>query len=46
MQVLHTADVPPNHGKIILAMTGCTWKRRKAEREIVRAYKTMGTRIL
>ena len=36
MHVLHTADVPPNHGRIILAMIGCTANRRKAERKIVR----------
>jgi len=35
MQVVHTAAVPPNHGRIIFAMRGWTWKRRKAERKIV-----------
>ena len=30
MQVVHTAGVPPNQGKIILPITGWTWKTRKA----------------
>src|SRR5271169_1403706 len=37
MQVLHTAEEPPNQGRIILAIIGCTSKRRKAEREMVSA---------
>ena len=36
MQVLQTADDPPNHGRIILAMTGCTSNNKKAERKMVR----------
>ena len=41
MHVVQTADVPPNHGRIILAMTGWTSKSRKADKEMVRAYKSM-----
>jgi hypothetical protein len=41
MQVAQTAEVPPNHGRIILAMTGWTAKSRKADNEIVTAYKSM-----
>jgi hypothetical protein len=37
MQTVHTAAVPPNHGRIILAMRGWTWKSRKALRNIVTA---------
>jgi hypothetical protein len=37
MQVVHTAADPPNHGRIILAMIGWTWKSRNAERKIVAA---------
>jgi hypothetical protein len=37
MQIVHTAAVPPNHGRIILAMSGCTWNSRKALRKIVTA---------
>jgi hypothetical protein len=37
MAALHTAAEPPNHGKIILAMSGCTWNKRKALRKIVAA---------
>ena len=44
MQVVQTADVPPNHGRIILAMTGWTSKSRKAESEMVRAYRSMDLR--
>jgi hypothetical protein len=35
MHVLHTAEVPPNHGRIILAMMGCTSNSRKADKKIV-----------
>jgi hypothetical protein len=35
MQVVQTAAEPPNHGRIILAMTGCTWNNRKALTRIV-----------
>jgi hypothetical protein len=35
--VLQTAEDPPNHGRIILAITGCTSNRRKADSEIVNA---------
>jgi hypothetical protein len=35
MQVLQTDDEPPNQGKIILAITGCTSNSRKADKKIV-----------
>ncbi len=35
MHVLHTAELPPNQGRIIFAMTGCTSNRRKADKKIV-----------
>src|SRR6195256_826644 len=41
MQIVHTAAVPPNHGRIILAISGCTWKSRKALRKIVMAWRIM-----
>jgi hypothetical protein len=37
MLALHTAAEPPNHGRIILAMSGCTWNNRKALRKMVTA---------
>jgi hypothetical protein len=37
MQVVQTAAVPPNQGKIDLPMTSCTWKRRNALNAIVDA---------
>jgi hypothetical protein len=37
MQVVQTAADPPNHGRIIFAMTSCTWKSRKALKKIVAA---------
>jgi hypothetical protein len=37
MHVLQTAEEPPNHGRIIFAITGCTSNNRKAERKIVKA---------
>jgi hypothetical protein len=40
-QVAHTDAAPPNHGRICLAMTGCTRKSRKALRKIVAAYRTI-----
>jgi len=36
MQVLQTDELPPYQGKIILAITGWTWKRRKALRKRTR----------
>ena len=42
MHVLHTADVPPNHGRMILAMIGCNSKRRNADSAIVSEYSSMG----
>ena len=30
MQVVQTAGLPPNQGRITLLMTGCTWNNRKA----------------
>src|SRR5882724_375356 len=41
MQIVHTAALPPNHGRITLAISGCTWKSRKALRKIVTAYRIM-----
>src|SRR2546430_9293827 len=41
MHTVHTAALPPNHGRIILAISGCTWKSRKALRKIVTAYRIM-----
>jgi exosome complex RNA-binding protein Rrp4 len=35
MQVLHTDEDPPNHGRIILATTGWIWNSKKAERKTV-----------
>ncbi len=35
MHVLHTAEVPPNHGRIILAIMGWTANKRKADKKIV-----------
>jgi hypothetical protein len=37
MQAAQTDADPPNHGRIIFAMTSCTWNRRKALRKIVAA---------
>ena len=34
---LHTAAPPPNHGRMIFAIIGCTWKSRKALTKMVRA---------
>src|SRR5262249_33234801 len=41
MQMVHTAAVPPNQGRMILAISGCTWNSRKALRKIVEANKAM-----
>jgi len=35
MQVVHTDAEPPNHGRIILPIMGCTWNSRNALRKIV-----------
>ena len=37
MQVVQTAADPPNQGRMILAITGCTWNSRKALTRIVNA---------
>src|SRR6267378_2909896 len=42
MQVVHTAAVPPDPGRMTFAISGCTWKSRKALRKIVTAYRIMG----
>jgi hypothetical protein len=34
MQVVQTAEVPPNHGRIILAMIGWTSNSKNADSEI------------
>ena len=47
-QVVHTPAEPPNHGRICLAMIGCTRNSRNDERKIVAAYgatTTNGVRI-
>jgi len=33
--VIQTAADPPNHGRIIFAIIGWTWKSRKALRKMV-----------
>ncbi len=40
MQLVQTAAEPPNQGTISLAMSGWTWKRRKALRRMVAAKKS------
>ena len=35
MAVIQTAADPPNHGRIIFAIIGWTWKSRKALRKMV-----------
>jgi hypothetical protein len=35
MHVLQTDEEPPNHGRIILAITGWTSNRRNADRKMV-----------
>jgi hypothetical protein len=42
--VVQTAEEPPNHGRIILAMTGWISKSRKADSDMVRAYKSIDQR--
>src|SRR5213593_943830 len=44
MQIVHTAALPPNQGRMTLAMSGCTWKSRKALRKIVMAWRIMKRR--
>jgi hypothetical protein len=34
MQAAHTAADPPNQGRIIFAMTNCTWNSRNALKNI------------
>jgi hypothetical protein len=31
----YTAEVPPNHGRVILAITGCTSNSRKGDQKMV-----------
>ena len=38
MQVVHTAALPPNHGRISRAISGCTRNSRNDDRKIVPAY--------
>jgi hypothetical protein len=45
MQVVHTEAEPPNQGKIILPIKGCTWKSKNALKKIVRAYANTGARV-
>ena len=42
-QVLQTAADPPNHGRMILPIMGCTAKSRNALRKIVQAYTSIAT---
>ncbi len=35
MQVVQTDADPPNHGRMILAMIGCTWNSRNALKKMV-----------
>jgi hypothetical protein len=37
MQVVHTAALPPNHGRIRRAISGCTRNSRNDDRKIVPA---------
>ena len=37
MQVVQTAGLPPNHGRMRLLTSGCTWNSRNALRKIVNA---------
>jgi len=37
MQVVHTAAVPPNQGRIWRAISGCTRNNRNEDRKIVAA---------
>src|ERR1700681_2924680 len=46
MQLVQTAADPPNHGRMSLAMSGCTWKSRNALRRMVAAKSSAGTRAL
>jgi hypothetical protein len=41
--VVHTAAEPPNHGRICLAMIGCTRNSRNDERNIVAAYGSVAS---
>src|ERR1039457_6242249 len=38
---VHTAADPPNQGRMILAIIGCTWNSRKALTTVVSAYSNM-----
>jgi hypothetical protein len=46
MQLVQTAAEPPNQGTISLAMSGWTWKRRKALRRMVTAKKSGETLLV
>ena len=35
MHVVHTAALPPNHGRMSRAISGCTRKSRNEDRKIV-----------
>src|SRR5687767_4398211 len=45
MQVFHTAGVPPNNGRTILAMIGCTRNRRKALKKM-HSVKSINMRLV
>ena len=38
MQVVQTPGPPPNHGRMYLPISGCTWNSRNAPVKIVTAY--------
>src|SRR5271165_5318950 len=45
MQVVQTAAEPPNQGRISFAISGCTWKSRKALSTMVAPNSAVGTRL-
>jgi hypothetical protein len=38
MQQVHTAALPPNQGRILFEISGCTWNNKNALMKIVAAY--------
>ena len=46
MQVVQTAGLPPNHGRMRLLTSGCTWKSRNALRKIVNANRIKASSFL
>jgi hypothetical protein len=41
MAVIQTDATPPNQGRIIFVIIGWIWNKRKALKNIVKAYKSM-----